>query len=503
LTFIAETTSGKVAGREKEGVLLFAGIPFAAPPVGNRRFKAPEPHEGWGEVRDATRFGSVAVQLGDSLGAIGAAQPPDWSEDCLFLNVQTPALDDAGRPVMVWVHGGAFVNGTGAIPWYDGANFVRHGDLVVVSINYRLGVLGWLQLGHLDPQYATSANNGLLDQIAALRWVRDNISAFGGDPENVTIFGESAGAMCVGALLGTPEAAGLFAKAIAQSGAAHHVSTSDHAATVTEAFMAELGGGGLDAVLDAPPEHLLKAQQAISLAMATGKLPRSATSASGLPFGPVIDGALLPRHPYEAICEGSSASVPLMCGTTRDEWNLFGLMAKSVTDADMLRHRVGRIVERPEALVAAYRKAWADASYDELFSAIMTDRVFRVPAIRLAEAQSVHQPERTFMYLFEYASTAFGGRLGSCHALEIPFVFDNLQKRGVELLTGSGAPQPLADAMHAGWIAFARTGSPSHGGLLQWPAYGHEARATMHFGDRCHLEYDPAPARRLAWSGLI
>ncbi|MEZ5144177.1 MAG: carboxylesterase/lipase family protein [Acidimicrobiales bacterium] len=503
MTVIADTTAGKIAGRDKGGVLLFAGIPYAAPPVGERRFRPPEPHPGWNDVRDATRFGAVSVQTGDVLGAIGAAPAPDWSEDCLFLNVQTPALDDARRPVMVWIHGGAFVNGTGATPWYDGSRFVRHGDVVVVSINYRLGALGWLHLGQLDAGFTASGNSGLLDQIAALAWVRDNIAGFGGDPDDVTVFGESAGGMSVGTLLGTPSASGLFAKAIPQSGAAHNVSSADEAAAVTEAFVAELGGGGVEAVLAATPERLLEVQQAVSLAMTTGKLPRRSTSASGLPFGPVIDGEVLPRHPYEAVRDGSAASVPLLVGTTRDEWNLFALMAGSVEDADALLRRLGRIVERPEPLAAAYREVRAEASHDELFSAIMTDRVFRVPAIRLAEAQAVHQPDHTFMYLFEWASTAFGGRLGSCHALEIPFVFDNLDKAGVSMLTGEGAPQSVADAMHAAWLAFARTGSPAHDGLPAWPAYDHDGRATMHFGEPCHLEHDPAPAERLAWTGVI
>jgi para-nitrobenzyl esterase len=503
MNVIAETTAGKIAGREKNDVLLFAGVPFAAPPVGPRRFKAPEPHPGWDEVRDATRFGKVAVQVGDSLGSIGAAAAPDWSEDCLFLNVQTPGLDDARRPVMVWIHGGAFVNGSGATPWYDGARLVRHGDVVVVSINYRLGALGWLQLGHLDPEYSTSGNNGLLDQIAALEWVRNNIAGFGGDPGNVTIFGESAGGMSVATLLGTPAAAGLFAKAIPQSGAAYNVCPAEDAVVVTEALVAEVGGGGLAALLDATPKRLLEAQQAVSLSMTTGTLRRRTTSASNLPFGPVIDGVVLPGHPHEAIGQGSATGVPLLTGTNRDEWNLFGLMAGSVDDADTLHRRLQRIVADPELLVAAYGEARAEATHDELFGAIMTDRMFRLPAIRLAEAQAAHQPDQTFMYLFEYESTAFGGRLGSCHALEIPFVFDNLHKPGVDMLTGSEPPQAIADAMRDAWTAFAHTGSPAHPGLPEWPAYGERDRATMHLGAPCHLEHDPAPAERLAWADVL
>jgi para-nitrobenzyl esterase len=502
MSVIADTTSGKVAGRQSHDILLFAGVPFAAPPVGELRFRAPVPHPGWNDVRDATRFGQVAVQVGDSLGAIGAAPAPDWSEDCLFLNIQTPALDDARRPVMVWIHGGAFVNGTGAMPWYDGGNFVRHGDVVVVSINYRLGALGWLELGHLDPDYATSGNNGLLDQVAALTWVHDNIAGFGGDPGNVTVFGESAGAMSIGALLATPRAEGFFAKAIAESGAAHNVTSADGAAAVTDAFLHELGGG-IDRARTATPEQILGAQKAVGEAMVSGRIARAVTSASGLPFGPVVDGVVLPVHPVQAIAAGSSASVPLLTGTTSDEWNLFGLMDKAVTDTETIVRRLGRFVDRPEALVDAYLKARPDVSLDDLFKGIMTDRMFRMPAVRMAEAQAVHQPQHTFLYLFEFASTAFEGRLGSCHALEIPFVFDNLHRPGIELLTGPEPPQALADAMHASWIAFARTGSPAHAGIPSWPAYAHDGRATMYFGASAHLENDPAAAERLAWGDLL
>jgi para-nitrobenzyl esterase len=502
MAVIADTTSGKIAGRQKKGLHLFAGVPYAAAPVGELRFQAPQIHGGWDDVRDATRFGQVAVQKGDSLAALGTAPAPDWSEDCLFLNIQTPALDDARRPVMVWIHGGAFVNGTGAIPWYDGANFVRHGDVVVVSINYRLGALGWLYLGDLDATFPTSGNNGLLDQIAALRWVRDNIAGFGGDPDNVTIFGESAGAMSVGTLLGTPSATGLFAKAIAQSGAAHNITSRADAAALTDAFVKELGGGGVDAVLAAPPERLLEAQQAVSEAMVAGRLPRPVTSASGLPFGPVIDGHVLPRPPLEAIADGSAASVPLLTGTTRDEWNLFGLMDKTVEDHDTVVRRLRRVVDQPESLAAVYAEARPRATHDELFKGIMTDRMFRIPAIRMAEAQSAHQPDNTFLYLFEFASTAFDGRLGACHALEIAFVFDNLHKRGIELMIGADPPASLATAMHAAWIAFARTGSPVDEAVPPWPPYS-DGRSTMYFGGPSHLERDPDAAVRSAWSGRM
>ncbi len=502
MTVIADTTGGKIAGRDKDGVLLFAGVPFAAPPVGDRRFKAPEPHPGWSDVRDATHFGQVSVQVGDSLGALGAAPTPDWSEDCLFLNVQTPALDDARRPVMVWIHGGAFVNGTGSIPWYDGTSFVKRGDVVIVTINYRLGALGWLHLAHLDPAYAGSGNNGLLDQVAALRWVQDNIAGFGGDPANVTVFGESAGGMSVGTLLGTPAAAGLFAKAIAQSGAGHNVASTEEAAVIADALVAEVGGG-LDGLLAAPPEQILQAQQAVAAAMNTGKLPPRRTAASGLPFGPVVDGSVLPVRPVDAVREGSAGSVPVLVGTNRDEWKLFGLMAGTVDDEATLRRRLARIMEEPDAVIDAYRSTRRSATPDDLFSAIMTDRIFRIPAIRLAEAQAVYQPNHTFMYLFEYESPAFEGRLGSCHALEIPFVWDTLDRQGADILLGPDAPRSIAEAMNTAWISFARTGSPAHDGLPDWPAYGHAERDTMHFGTTNHVEHDPNPAEREAWAEVL
>jgi len=502
MTVIADTRAGKIAGRQKEGVLLFAGVPFAAPPIGERRLRPPEPHPGWDDVRDATQFGKVSVQTGDSLASIGSMPPPDWSEDCLFLNVQTPALDDARRPVMVWIHGGSFVNGTGAIPWYDGSNFVRHGDVVVVSINYRLGALGWLHLAHLNSDYAASGNCGLLDQIAALSWVRDNIAGFGGDPDNVTVFGESAGGMSVGTLLGTPAAAGLFAKAIAQSGAAHNVTSAEDAVVLTDAIIGELGGRGVDAVLTAPPEQILQAQQAVSSAMEQGRLPRRRHSASGLPFGPVIDGTVLPRAPHDAVADGMSATVPLMTGTTRDEWNLFALGLSKVKDESHLFGRLSRFVDDPEPLVEVYRASRPEASNDELCRVIMTDRVFRIPAIRLAEAHSAHQ-DRTFMYRFEYASPVFDGQLGSCHALEIPFVFDNLHKRAIDLLVGPAPPQSVADDMHQAWIAFAHTGAPGHDGLPEWAAYEEGERATMAFAEPSRREADPDGEERAAWTGVL
>jgi para-nitrobenzyl esterase len=497
MDLIVSTTSGRVQGRDRNGVLSFAGIPFAAPPTGDRRFRPPEPHPRWEGVRDATRFGKVAPQLGGGLGAVLAGRTPDWSEDCLFLNVQTSALDDGRRPVMVWIHGGGFAGGTGAVPWYDGKHFVDHGDVVVVSINYRLGALGWMYLGALDPDHRTG-NVGLLDQIAALEWVRDNIGAFGGDPDNVTIFGESAGAMSVGTLMGAPRAQGLFHAAIAQSGAAHNITSADDAALVAEKMLETLGVDDVAGLVAADPASVLEAQAAVSAAAAAGELGHGERNASGLIFGPVLDGDVLPQLPIDAVRAGSSASVPLLIGTNRDEWNLFALPRSPVGDDATIVRRLGTMVDGADEVLAAYRAARPGATSNELWSAIVTDRVFRIPAVRLAEAQVAHQPDHTFMYLFEWPSAAFEGRLGACHALEIPFVFDNLDKGGIDQLTGPEPPQSIADAMHAAWLAFVHDRDPGTA-AEPWPVYDTDRRATMIFDVKGRVDDDPLSAERAVW----
>lgn len=506
MSIVAETTSGSVEGRAKDGVLLFAGIPYAAPPVGDRRWRPPEPHPGWSGVRDATSFGKVSMQTAGALESLAGGAEPDWDEDCLFLNVQTPALDGEGRPVMVWIHGGGFSTGAGSVPWYDGAGFVRRGDVVVVTINYRLGLLGWLHLGAVPGADPSAGNCGLLDQIAALRWVRDNIAVFGGDPDDVTVFGESAGGMSVATLMGTPSAEGLFHKAIPQSGAAHNVATIELAAEVEDRVLAELGSRELASLLEVPAARLLAVQQDVSMAIARERAQRpggTTGSALGLPFSPVVDGRVLPHPPLEGVRAGLSRHVALLTGTTAEEWKLFGLMLRSVEDEETILRRLGRMVEDPHTLAAVYRQGREDASHDEVWCDILTDRIFRVPAVRLAEAQAVHQPEHTFMYSFDWRSTAFEGRLGACHALEIPFVFDNLDKAGVELFTGPGAPRALADAMHRAWIAFARSALPGHDGLPDWPAYDTTGRSTMHFGDSIEIRHDPRAETRAVWEGII
>ena len=497
---IAKTSQGEVQGREKEGVLLFAGIPYAAPPTGPRRFRAPEPHDGWAGVRDARRFGPGAPQPREE--GLTANPHVRWDEDCLTLNVCTPACDDARRPVLVWIHGGGFRTGQGAIPWYNGTSFAQRGDVVTVSLNYRLGALGFAHLEEIGgADYASSGLNGIRDQIAALQWVRDNIAAFGGDPGQVTVAGESAGGMSVGTLLGCPAAAGLFRAAIPQSGAAHMLISREEGAELARRFAAAASAGSIEDLVAAPVARILDAQVEIERQSRSGEYrPRTGSRLAGMPFHPVVDGRVLPRPPIDALRAGLSSRVRVLIGTNRDEMTLFPVGA--VDDA-RLRRVAARMFADADAAIGAYRTEWPGASPEDLLTAILTDRFFRMPAVRLAEAQA-QKGGAAYQYLFTWESRAFGGRLKATHALEIPFMFNNLTRAGADIFLGPGPkPQVLADAMHAAWIAFIRTGDPSCNAVGDWPSYQLERRAVMELGDRLGLRIDPYGASRTHWDGRL
>jgi para-nitrobenzyl esterase len=501
---IADTTAGKVQGLEKQGVLQFRGVPYARAD----RFRPPRPVEPWAGVRSATSFAPRAPQNASPLEAVLGSRDEPSSEDCLALNVYTPALDDAARPVMVWIHGGAFTAGAGNIPWYDASNLVRMGDVVVVTFNYRLGMLGFLPLGQLDAELAGSVNNGIRDQIAALGWVRDNIAGFGGNPGNVTVFGESAGAMSLGMLLAAPEAAGLFHRAIAQSGAASQLHTPETAEWVTERCLTELGlsPATADRLFDLPVEDILRAQGTVYLEVFQGRGPGPMGAGGQLPFRPMVDGRLLPRPPLASVAAGNAAGVPLVAGTTAEEWNLFHLPVRQTGGSDeaKARRRLARLVgaDRVDDLVDAYRTARGGLDPDGLVCAVMTDRVFRIPAIRLAEAQQPHAP-RVSMYRFGYRSTAFNGALGACHAIDVPFVFDNLDRRGVGMFLGSigDDARRLAHRCARAWLAVAGTGSPEHDDL-PWPAYDLDRRATCELDRTTAVSHDPDGELRALWDEL-
>jgi para-nitrobenzyl esterase len=452
LTTIAETTKGPVQGRIKEDVLLFAGIPYAAPPVGDLRFKAAGPHESWSQVRSAQKFGFAAPQVPS--GGLTDSAPVNWNEDCLTLNVSTPALDSKKRPVMVWIHGGGYRTGQGGIPWYNGARFAINGDIVVVSINYRLGALGFTDLSGFGADFATSGVNGTLDQIVALRWVQDNIEAFGGDPDQVTIAGESAGGFSVATLLGSPLAEGLFHRAIPQSGAAHHTLTAAAGRTVAKHFVAAMQADDITALQAASVDQILAAQTQVDTLIQGNPDELNESGGSVSPFYPVVGNDVLPRSPLEAISDGTGADIPVLTGTNRDETTLWGY---GRVDEDRLRKTAAGF-GAGDSLLAAFRKEQPEASPDDLMIAMTTDHSFRIPAIRLAEARAKHEAQ-TWMYLFCWESRAMEGRLKATHSLEIPFAFDNLHQAGVEFFLGEGdIPQHVADVMHKAWIDFIRDG---------------------------------------------
>jgi para-nitrobenzyl esterase len=485
---IVAVAQGKLQGEEKYGVFRFLGVPFAAPPVGTRRFKAPAPAESWDGTREATRYGPVCPQNPSPLEALlGAREPYEQDEDCLTLNIWTPSPGADRLPVMVWIHGGAFTQGTGRAPWYDGTAFARRG-VVCVTINYRLGPLGFLYTGDTHPR---SGNAGILDQSAALRWVQDNISAFGGDPGNVTIFGESAGGMSVGTLLALPDAKGTFHKAIPQSGAAHNSMTPDIASRVTQRFVREAGVGSQEELQNVPVQKILEAAASVGALAFTTPLELFGSEARGiaLPFQPVVDGDALPERPIDVVRAGGARDIAVLVGTCADEWRLFTALMPE-----------GSPARRPhgvdEDVVAAYQAARPDASDLDVFSAVETDRVFRIPAVRLAEVQSENGAP-TYMYLFAWRSPAMDGRLGACHALELPFVFDTLDAPGIPFLAGNAPPPELAKRMNAAWASFAATGDPG------WPRYDTAMRTTKVFDVDDHLEDDPSGDERRLWDGVL
>jgi para-nitrobenzyl esterase len=488
----AQTTKGVLEGTDEGPLTVFRGVPYARPPVGELRLRAPRPAEPWRGVRPAKRFGPWAPQ--NPPATLTGITPGEQSEDCLTLNIWTPGLDGA-RPVLVWIHGGAFVSGGSATDFYSGDRLAARGDVVVVTINYRLGALGFLSHRALaDPDAGgVTGNWGLLDQIAALRWVNENIAAFGGDPGNVTAFGESAGGMSVADLLAAPSASGLFHRAIVQSGPPHAASAPD-AEEITAKLVAELGIS-VAQVRDAPVRALLEAEERLLKERRGGPLP----------LRPVVDGVSLTDDPLDAIADGAGARVPVLIGTNRDEFKFFLVADPRGREPNegVLRRRIERsFAAHREALdpaetIAAYRaiRARRGESIEprELWVAIESDHIFRIGSTRAAEAHAVHQP-MTYSYLFTWQSPAMHGALGSCHALELPFVFGTLDLPGVERFAGTGAAaEALSVKMMEAWIEFAREGDPG------WPPYEVTRRTTMVFGSESSVQDAPLEEERALW----
>lgn len=487
-TITVDTPRGQVRGRTENGVASFLGIPYAQAPFGSLRFQAPAPVPAWDGVRDALELGATVPKVGYRPPTSELlAEPVVDGTDCLNVNVFTPDANGSA-PVFVWIHGGAFVNGSNAVPAYDGTAFARDG-IVAVVINYRLGVDGFAQIE------GAPANRGMLDQVAALEWVRENIASFGGDPAAVTIAGESAGAMSVGTLMSMPRAEGLFRRAILQSGAGHHVITTETAAKVAAALAESLG---VDATVDGlgsvPVDTLVEAQRAlsdrISVEASSGAWGELALNV--MAFEPCVDGDVVPALPIARIAEGAGSDIDVMIGTTSEEHAFFIVPAglvPHITEDYLHRTLAGYGVD-PSSL-EAYRAQLPDASAGELMIAIMTDWFFRVPAVRFVEARGGGD----HVYEFTWRSTLFDGNLGACHALEIPFVFDVLDKPETALITGPNPPQPIADDMHRAWVDFVRDGDPG------WAPYGRERTVKM-FGTEPAVVDDPRPGTREVWTGV-
>jgi para-nitrobenzyl esterase len=491
---VVRLRDGAVLGKAESGVLAFLGIPYAAPPFGANRMLPPQPVRAWDGERDATGYGPTAPK-GD--------YPPQYAqlfpevvilgEDCLNLNIWTPDTNATGLPVLVWIHGGSFMNGSGSVGAYNGAAFARD-DVVCVTINYRLSAEGFL---FLDDGIA---NLGLLDQLAALRWVQANISAFGGDPARVTVAGESAGAMSVTTLLAMPLAEGLFTQAIAQSGAAAHTLTRDEA-RVVGGYLADALGvpAEREAIKAVPLDKLVQAASDLVAEVQTAPDPAKwgQLALSLLPFAPAVDGTVVPQAPLAAIAAGQGSDVRLLTGSNRDEARLFLVAAATIDLIDDARLNAAAGAYRlPAEHVALYRANRPGASAGDILAAVVTDWFFAIPSIRVAEARAQHGNASTWIYRFDHPAPGDNHRLGACHGAEIPFVFDTITRDEVHRLIGHTPSQAVAGQAHKAWVDFITTADPG------WASFDTTSRTTGLISDRITAGEDPAAGERACWDGI-
>ncbi|MDQ1630884.1 MAG: para-nitrobenzyl esterase [Frankiaceae bacterium] len=491
--------AGALRGTLDHGVPAYLGIPYAAPPFGALRMQPPAPAAPWDGTRDATSYGPT-VPKGEYPPQYQSflPEPVIAGEDCLNLNVWTPDPQATGLPVFVWIHGGSFMNGSGAVGAYRGSSFARDG-VVCVTINYRLQAEGFLH----TPD--GTSNLGLLDQIAALTWVRQNIASFGGDPAKVTVGGESAGAMSVTTLLAMPSTEGLFRAAITESGAAAHTMTPDIAAKVTGLLAEELGVAPTRAAIaEQPPEQVWAAAEKLVNEVQTAPDPAKwgALALSLLPFMPTVDGDVLPQAPLDAFAHGAGADVALLTGTTAEEARLFFVAPGVIDLLDQPTAELGASAYGVDGAAALELYAGAGPSPGDRLAAVVTDWFFRVPAVRVAETRTgLDGPPvgraPTWMYRCDYRSTAGGGKLGAAHATEIPFVFDTLDSPDAPAILGDSPPQAVADAMHEAWVRFVRDLDPG------WPPYDTTHRITQVFDTAGATVVEDPDADQLAlWAGI-
>ncbi len=502
---VVETVSGKLRGLAAGGIFAFKGVPYGADTGGANRFMPPFPPPPWTGVREAFAYRGQAPQAPDRARrrpeletVLGPADATPEGEDCLTLNIWTPGLDAAKRPVMVWLHGGAFAYGSGNRAVTDGANLARRGDVVVVSVNHRLNILGHLELGRFGARYAHSGNAGVLDLVAALRWVRDNIAAFGGDPGRVTIFGESGGGGKVSVLLAMPAAQGLFHRAVIQSGAALRVRTRERAEALTAAVLKHLGLDRPEPLHEVPLATLLAAMTPASRAVG----PTQWKLLDRYDFGPVVDGADLPAQPFDPAATALADRIPLLIGGTHEESGLFLADDDEVwhgrVSEESLRRRIAAVAgAETDRVLALYR----EGSREERLIAALTGANFWVRTVLLAERQAIGATAPVYMYSLDWRSPFAGGRLQAHHAMDLGFVFDTTEV--ADSTRGAPGARELAAVMSAAWAAFAHSGRPQIAALPEWPAYEPEGRATMVFDRTCRVVRDPDRDARLLWTRIV
>ena len=488
---VAQTANGKVAGYIQDGVTIFKGIPYAKA----NRFEAPVQADSWEGIRSCRQYGPVSPQGARSGWANDEiAFAFNWNdgvqgEDCLRLNVWTPALDSRKRPVMVWLHGGGYSAGSGQeLPSYDGTSLAFAEDVVVVSINHRLNVLGFLDLSAYGEKYAKSANAGLLDIVASLKWVRDNIAAFGGDPSNVTIFGQSGGGGKVTTLLATPCAKGLFHKAIVQSGSMLRTMESKYSRKIGIATVRNLGldASSIDKISEVPYGELLAAGEK-AIAQVKAEADRDGVASFIFGWAPTVDGAVLPSQPFDPQAPSISADIPMIIGTTRHEFSMTTYVPalRNAGREEVIGILKGRYGEGTERFLELFAKAYPGSKPADMLDA---DFVFRPSAIEQALRKSLQGAAPVYMYMFNWESPVLDGILRSTHCMEIPFVFNNADRHAS--MTGGGAQaMELASKMSHCWAEFARCGKPSAEGLPEWEPFEAEKRAVMFFDNTCKMSY--------------
>ena len=495
-TEIIETLSGKIRGYKNDGLEIFKGIPYAARPIGDLRFKPPM-SDPWPGLLEAYDFGPECPQAIPPL--LMTPPNPQSEPDCLTLNIWTPSADDEKRPVMVWIHGGGFTVGSGRL--YDGSHLANRGNIVVITINYRLGALGFLFIPEI------TANVGLLDQIFALKWIQKNIEFFGGNPDNVTVFGQSAGGISVSTFLAVSEATGLFNRIIAQSGACNPISyQTKEGLAMTRKILSKANVSFEDT------EELMKisAYELVRAVTETEEFPARIPWPITIP--PYIDGTLIPEHPLDIISKGSASNIDILIGTNQEEsklWNIYLPVNKEATEIEMKKriHQslnvIGRRGQVADNLIQAYTNRGKNYTPQEILDAFFTDLEFRIPAIRLTESQLKHNPN-VYMYLFNWPSPFWRGKFGSCHTTELPFVFGMMEDPYWNIWSGKGKEETiLSEKMMDAWIAFARTGDPNHSSIPHWPKYDLDHRRTMILGKEFKVVDDPYGNERCVWNEII